>query len=343
MKAAVWHAQRDMRLEDIPEPEVGPEDVKIKVAYAGICHTDVFEYLYGPQTIFNPPLALGHEFSGVVEEVGEAVTGLAKGDPVTGLPYYPCWECIYCQQDLWNLCPSAQAHGMHIHGAFAEYVPLHYKGVYKLPEGVSLEEAATVEPTSVVYRAIKRSGLKEGESVHIVGAGPVGLLLTNVAKYKGAGKIVVSEPLESRRQKALEMGATHVLNPEVEDPITRTHEICDGVGAHVSFDCVGMAATLDTAVYSTRRNGRIGILGFGFYESPTYPLMLLAAFASEYTYFATLGYNVEMKEVVDLVGKGELHPGDVISNIIPFDQMIDFFDHFEENRRKYLKILIKIG
>jgi len=228
-------------------------------------------------------------------------------------------------------------------GAFAEYVPLHYKAVYKIADDVTLEEAATVEPTSVVYRAIKRSGLEAGESIHIVGAGPVGLLLTNVAKYKGAEKIVVSEPLEIRRQKALEMGATHVINPEVEDTLTRVYEICDGVGAHVSFDCVGTTATLDTAVYGTRRNGRIGILGFGFYESPSYPLMLLAAFASEYTYFATLGYNVEMKEVVDLVGKGELHPGNVISNIIPFDQMIDFFDNFEENRRKYLKILIKIG
>jgi threonine dehydrogenase-like Zn-dependent dehydrogenase len=111
----------------------------------------------------------------------------------------------------------------------------------------------------------------------------------------------------------------------------------------VSFDCVGSVATLDTAVYSTRRNGRVGILGFGFYESPSYPLMLLAAFASEYTYFATLGYNVEMKEVTDLVGRGELHPGAIVSKIIPFDDMIDFFDNFEANRSKYLKILIEIG
>ena len=110
MKAAVWHAQRDMRLADIPEPEVGPEDVTIKVAYAGICPTHVFEYLYGPQTIFNPPIALGHEFSGVVEEVGEAVTGLEKGDAVTGLPYYPCWECYYCEQEKWNLCLNPRFH-----------------------------------------------------------------------------------------------------------------------------------------------------------------------------------------------------------------------------------------
>ncbi|MEW6554610.1 MAG: alcohol dehydrogenase catalytic domain-containing protein [Actinomycetota bacterium] len=343
MKAAIWHAQRDMRLEDIPEPEVGPEDVKIKVAYAGICHTDVFEYLYGPQTIFNPPIALGHEFSGVVEEVGEAVTGLQKGDPVTGLPYYPCYECVYCQEDNWNLCLNPKAHGMHIHGTFAEYVPLHHRGVYKLPEGVSLEEAATIEPTSVCYRAIKRSGLQPGENVFIVGAGPVGLLMAMVAKYKGAGNIIVSEPLESRRQKALEMGATHVLNPETEDPISRVSEINGGMGADVSFDCVGLQASIDTAVYSTRKNGRIGLLGFAFYESPVYPMVLLAAFACEYNFFATMGYNVEMKEVVDLVGSGGLHPGDVISNVIPFDQIVEFFDNFEENRRKYLKILLKIG
>ncbi|MDY6793852.1 MAG: zinc-binding dehydrogenase [Actinomycetota bacterium] len=122
------------------------------------------------------------------------------------------------------------------------------------------------------------------------------LLLTNVARYKGAGRMVVSEPLESRREKALEMGATHVINPEEQDAITTVHEMCDGIGADVSFDCFNGMGTLGTAVYSTRRNGRIGILGFGFCESPSYPLMLLAAFASEYTYFATLGYDVEMKE-----------------------------------------------
>ena len=149
MKAAVWHAQRDMKLEDISEPEVGPEDVKVKVKYAGICHTDVFEYLYGPLTVFNPPIALGHEFSGHVEEVGEKVTGLEKGDRVTGLPYYPCWECHYCKQDYWNMCLNPRAHAMHIDGAFAEYVPLHYKAVYKIPESVDMKEAATVEPAAV--------------------------------------------------------------------------------------------------------------------------------------------------------------------------------------------------
>jgi (R,R)-butanediol dehydrogenase/meso-butanediol dehydrogenase/diacetyl reductase len=343
MKAAIWHAQRDMRMEDVPEPVLGPEDVKIRVKYAGVCHTDVFEYLYGPQTIFNPPLALGHEFSGVVEEMGSGVSGLAKGDRVTGLPYYPCWKCHYCLMDKWNMCLEPKAHGMHIDGTFAEFVPLDYRAVYKLPDSVSLEEAATVEPTSVVYSAVKRAGLEPGESVFIVGAGPVGLLLANVARYKGAGKVVVSEPLAMRRAKALEMGATHVINPQEEDAIGRAREICDGLGADVSFDAVGLQASIDTAVYSTRKDGRIGLLGFAFYEMPTYPLMLLAAFANEFHYFATLGYSTEMKEVVDLVGRGELHPGAIVSQTIPFDQMIDFFDHFEEKRSDYLKTLIQIG
>lgn len=341
MKAAVWHAQRDMRLEDIPEPEVGPDDVRVKVKYAGICHTDVFEYLYGPVTVFNPPLALGHEFSGFVDEVGENVTDLAKGDRVTGLPYYPCWECHYCKQDYWNMCLEAKAHAMHINGTFAEYVPIHRKAIYKLPEGVSMEEAATVEPTSVALRAMNRSGLVEGENVFIVGAGPIGLLLAMIAKYKGASKIVVSEPLEIRRTKALEMGATHVINPDEQDPIMTAREICDGLGADVSFDAVGMPATMDIACYGTRKNGRIGMLGF-FYE-PTYPLAVMAAIANEFNFFATLGYATEMRDVVGLVGAGELHPGVIVSKIIPLDDIVEFFSKFEENRSKYLKILVEIG
>jgi len=342
MKAVVWHAQRDMRMEEIPEPAVGPEDVKIRVKYAGICHTDVFEYLYGPLTVFNPPIVLGHELSGIVEEVGSRVKGLKKGDRVTGLPYYPCWNCHFCRQGNWNLCLDPKAHGMHINGAFAEFVLLDYRGVYKLPAKISLEEAAVIEPTSVALRAISRSGLKAGQSVFIVGAGPIGLLLIMVARYIGAGKIIVSEPLKIRRDKAVEMGATHVINPDKQDPIETARKMADGLGADVSFDAVGNTAAMDVATFATRKNGRVGILGF-FYE-PSYPLpVMMGAVANELTYFATLGYAGEMKQAIKLVGAGKLNPLTVVTKMIPFRKIIDFFDKFEDNRRKYLKILVEIG
>lgn len=342
MKAAIWHAQRNMQLEEIPEPAVGPQDVKVRVKYAGICHTDVFEYLYGPLTVFNPPLALGHELSGIVEEIGAEVKGIRKGDRVTGLPYYPCWHCHFCSQGLWNLCVDPKAHGMHINGAFAEFVNLHYRGVYKLADDTTLEEAATIEPLSVALRAIDRSGLKPGQSVFIIGAGPIGLLLTMVARFRGMGKIIVSEPLPMRRKKAKALGATHVIDPSKKDPIAAARDIADGLGADVSFDAVGSTATLDVATFATRKNGRVGILGF-FYE-PSYPLpVMMGAVANELTYFATLGYAGEMKKAVGLVGRGDLTPRAVISKVIPFRKIVDFFDGFEENRKKHLKILVKIG
>lgn len=342
MKAAIWHAQRDMKMEDIPDPQIGPEEVKVKIMYAGICHTDVYEYLYGPVTVFNPPLALGHEFSGVVEEVGSKVKGLKKGDRVTGLPYYPCWECYYCKQGAWNMCANPKAHGMHINGAYAEYAVFDYRTLYKIADSVTLEEACTIEPMSVATRALNRSGLKKGESVFIVGAGPIGLVLTIGAKQKGAGKIIVSEPLENRRNKALEVGATHVIDPGKDIPAFKVRELTDTLGADVSFDAVGNQATLDTANACTRKLGRVGIVGF-FYE-PTYAMNVMwNAIANEMTYFATLGYAGEMQEVVKLVNAGKLHPGVITSKIIPFDQIIDFFDKFEENRKDHLKILVKIG
>ena len=342
MKAAVWHAQRNMVLEDIPEPAVGPQDVKIRVKYTGICHTDVFEYLYGPLTVFNPPLALGHELSGIVAEVGEDVKGIRIGERVTGLPYYPCWECPFCRQGLWNLCVDPKAHGMHIHGAFAEFVNLHYRGVYRLAASTTLEEAATIEPLSVALRAISRSGLKPDQSVFIVGAGPIGLLLVMVARFRGIARIIVSEPIPIRREKAKELGATHLIDPGKEDPIARAREIADGLGADVSFDAVGSTATLDVATFATRKNGRVGILGF-FYE-PSYAMpVMMGAVANELTYFATLGYAGEMKKAVGLVGRGKLNPLTIVSKIIPFDQIVEFFQRFEENRQRYLKILVEIG
>ncbi len=342
MRAAVWHAQRNMKLEDIPEPSPGPEDAKVRIKFAGICHTDVYEYLYGPVTVFNPPLALGHEFSGIIEEVGSKVRGLKKGDRVTGLPYYPCWTCHYCKQNTWNLCLNPRAHGMHINGAFAEYALFDYRSLYKLSEHVSLEEAATIEPMSVAMRAINRSGLRKGESVFIVGGGPIGLSLTMAARVKGAGKIIVSEPLEMRRNKALEVGATHVIDPGKETPASGVGELTDHLGADISFDAVGSQVTLDTANACTRKLGRVGIVGF-FYE-PTYAMSVMwNAIAREMSYFATQGYAGEMKEVVDLVNARKLHPGTIISKVIPFSQTMEFFDTFEENRNQFLKTLIQIG
>jgi (R,R)-butanediol dehydrogenase/meso-butanediol dehydrogenase/diacetyl reductase len=178
--------------------------------------------------------------------------------------------------------------------------------------------------------------------VFVIGAGPIGLLLVMVARYRGMEKIIVSEPLPMRRKKAKELGATHVIDPTKEDPIAAAREIADGLGADVSFDAVGSSATMDVATFATRKNGRVGILGF-FYE-PSYALpVMMGAVANELTYFATLGYAGEMKKAVGLVGRGELNPGVVISKIIPFGKIVDFFDAFEENRKKYLKILVKIG
>jgi len=240
------------------------------------------------------------------------------------------------------MCTNPKAHAMHINGAYAEYSVFDYRSLYKLADSVTLEEAATIEPMSVAMRALNRSGLKNGESVFIVGAGPIGLVLTMGARLKGAGKIIVSEPLENRRQKALAVGATHIIDPARDIPAFKVRELTDNLGADLSFDAVGSQVTLDTANACTRKLGRVGIVGF-FYE-PTYAMSVMwNAIANEMSYFATLGYAGEMQEVVKLVNAGELHPGVITSKIIPFDQIIEFFDKFEENRKQYLKTLVQIG
>jgi (R,R)-butanediol dehydrogenase/meso-butanediol dehydrogenase/diacetyl reductase len=331
-----------MKLEDIPEPVPGPEDVKVRIKFAGICHTDVYEYLYGPVTIYNPPLALGFEFSGIVEEAGSRARGWKKGDRVTGLPYYPCWTCHFCQEEAWNNCLNQKAHGKHINGVYAEYALFHHRCLYRLADSVSLEEAAAIAPMSVAMRAVNRAGMRKGESVFIVGAGPIGLALTMAARIRGAGKIIVSEPLEMRRSKALEVGATHVIDPGKETSRTRVRELTGSLGADISFDAVGSQATLDTASACTRRLGRVGIVGL-FFE-PTYAMSVMDnAIAGELSYFATQGFAGEMKEVVELVNGRKLRPGTIVSKVIPFSQIVEFIDQYEEKSNQFLKTLVQIG
>jgi (R,R)-butanediol dehydrogenase / meso-butanediol dehydrogenase / diacetyl reductase len=268
MKAARFYGQKDIRIEDIAEPQVRPGAVKLKVAWCGICGTDLHEYLEGPIFIPAPghphplsheemPVTMGHEFSGTVEEVGEGVTGVAVGDNVVVEPYFVCDECAPCQAGNYNLCTKMGFIGLAGGGGgLSEKVVVDQRWIHKIGD-IPLDEAALIEPLSVAHHAVIRSGAKAGDVALIGGAGPIGLLVAAVLKALGVTTIV-SELSAARKDKALSSGvADHVLDPSSNDIREQVLELTGGIGADLGFECAGVNAVLDTLLDSVRPAGVI--------------------------------------------------------------------------------------
>ncbi len=211
MKAARWHGVKDIRVEDIPEPKPGKGEVKVKVAWTGICGSDLHEYLAGP--IFVPvdedhplshdkaPITMGHEYCGTVAELGEGVTDIAVGDRVAIEPIFACGECAACLEGKYNLCDGLGFVGLSGgHGGFATYSVVPARMVHKMPEALSMEQGALVEPAAVALHAVRLSKIKAGDKAAVFGAGPIGLLVVESLRVAGASEIHVVEPSEVRRK-----------------------------------------------------------------------------------------------------------------------------------------------
>lgn len=263
MKAARFHARKDIRIEDIPEPELRAGAVKIDVAWCGICGTDLHEFLEGP--IFCPaprhphplsheesPVTLGHEFSGTISDVGEGVTGLAKGDNVVVEPYFVDGTCDMCQAGSYHLCRQMGFIGLAGGGGgLSEKIVVDQRWVHPIGD-IPLDEAALIEPLSVAHHAVARSGVKAGDTALVGGSGPIGLLTAAVLKGMGVTTII-SELTQARKEKATSSGvADHVLDPSQENVPERVRELTGGTGADVAFECAGVNAVLDTMLDAVR-------------------------------------------------------------------------------------------
>jgi len=270
MRAAMYHGREDIRIEDRPAPALGPQDVRLDVGAAGICGSDLHEYMAGP--IFVPtdephqltgetaPVVMGHEFSGVVSELGEQVQELSVGDRVAVNPILSCGNCRYCHTGRQNLCESLGFIGLSGGGGgFAEEVVVPSQNAIRLREGMSLTDGALVEPFAVGVHAVRQSPLQLGDDVVITGAGPIGLTVVQSARAAGAERIVVSEPNDDRRQFAAESGADVTVDPLSED-LETVVEAEMGVGADIGFEVSGIETALNQLVKSTKRGGHTTVV-----------------------------------------------------------------------------------
>jgi len=340
MKAAALKGSRTMEIVDLPDADPGPGMVKLRIAYCGICGSDMHEYEseHPPRALGFMQPVMGHEFSGAIIGVGDGVTSCQVGQIAVGNPGAGCGSCRYCHAGRENLCRSGSTGGVGytIAGAYAQFVTMPERGVVVLPEGADLRQAALTEPFAVARHALIQGGYRPDELLVVVGAGPIGLLTVIAAAQMGGQRIVVSEPLAGRRDVAEQVGATHVVEPA--QLVSTVSKLSGGDGADMSVDCSGLPAGIASCVDATARGGRIVLAGVG--EQP-YSLDILRTIISEYTYIGVLGYTrVEFAEAAQMIARGEVNLSPVISEVVSIDGTPDAFARLSKGRDGLCKILV---
>jgi (R,R)-butanediol dehydrogenase/meso-butanediol dehydrogenase/diacetyl reductase len=330
MKALVYHGNRDLRLEAVPDPSPKPGEVTLRIDYCGICATDIEEYLYGPVFISgdtpNPltgkttPVITGHEITGTVVERGTGVSNVETGDRVVINGVLTCGTCWWCSNGRETQCPSMAVAGFGIDGGLAENMVWPASEVIKLPDNVSSEEAALVEPASVALHAVHRSRLQPGERVAVLGVGTVGMLIMQVAKAMGARVFAVD-----RRRMSLDMaarlGADETINPESTDAARALLDLTDGVGPDVVVDAAGGKDTPVQAVQWVRRGGRVLLVAI-YTAKPEFDFNSVVSTEAEL--IGSIAYQRrDVEEVVGLISSGAVKTSPLISDKIGLEDVID--------------------
>jgi 2-desacetyl-2-hydroxyethyl bacteriochlorophyllide A dehydrogenase len=272
MRAAVYHGQNQLAIEDVPLPEVGSREVLLSVSHCGICGSDLHFVLEGWGS---PGSIEGHEWSGRVVAVGSDVTRWAVGDEVVGGPSPRCGECVYCRDGRPSLCTGRNTPGMSVHrdGAFAEYVRAHEDGLLRVPEGVGIREAALAEPLAVALHGLTRGGVRAGQRVLVTGGGPIGTLSVAAARARGVTDLVVSEPHPRRRALAERLGAVTVDPDELVAPRSPGDIVAEPFD--VALECSGNRAAMEAALGQLKRGGTLVLVGAGMHAPKFDPNRIL--------------------------------------------------------------------
>jgi len=342
-KAAVLYKPFDLRVEEVEVREPADDEVVIRVKAVGICGSDIHFYKEGKigKFVVEKPLILGHEAAGEIVEVGKGVKERKVGDRVAIEPGIPCRKCEYCKGGRYNLCPDMKFLSCPPYdGFFVEFAVVPWDFTFILPEGISFEEGAMVEPLSVGMQAAKRSGVSAGDTVAILGAGPIGLCTLQVVKAFGASPIIITDVVPFRLELAKKMGATYVINAKEEDVVAKINELTNGRGVDVTFECAGQTATTQITPYITKPGGVITLVGVTSEE--VYPMpMLEIAHMRELDVRGVFRYANVHSLTVKLLGEGKLDAKPLITHSFSLDQAKEALDFVDKNKDKVIKGVIK--
>lgn len=337
MRAAVLTGERQIAIKEVAVPRIGKDELLVKVGCAGICGSDVHAY---KSLIFPVGTILGHEFAGTVAEIGQEVTTLKPGQRVVARPPGICGECEWCHRGELALCSKhfENTLGLKIPGGFAEYVKMKEYQAISLPENVSFEEAAQCEPLAVCFRGSHSTELRVGEPVLIYGAGPIGLLILQLIRLRGARPIFVIEKSSRRREKAIELGADCVWepSPELLDSLRKSEK----AGIRLIYDCVGIEETLGQGLEIVKPGGKIVMIGA---TAKPVTLNQLKWLQRGITIIASMGYFIDdFAAALTALQKKMINVETLVSHILPLEE-IERGIRYLENPDQALKILIKVS
>lgn len=344
MKAVVKYGRRngDVEVRDVPEPTMGPDQVLIEVKATGVCGSDVHMWREHQSWAVKLPLVLGHEFCGVIADVGANIRGFQVGDRVAcETAAQVCGSCVYCLSGNYNLCPNRLGYGALADGSMTAYVAARPQILHHIPDNVPFEHAALTEPICVAYNAlVEKTTMKPGDLVVIQGPGPIGIMALQIVRLRGAGTIVVlgTDADEKRMEVAAELGAHYTVNIQREDAGPLLKSLGDGFGADLVVDCTGVSKALKQSLELVRPNGRITKIGWGpqpldFSLDPLVGKAVTLQGSFSHTY-------PTWERVLTLLATGQVNLDPVIGGIYSLDAWEEAFHKMEvgENVKSVLKI-----
>jgi L-iditol 2-dehydrogenase len=343
MKALLLEDYNKLVLADLPVPEIGDQDLLVRVKACGVCGSDVhgFDGSTGRRI---PPLVMGHEAAGIVEQAGAHVTSFAPGDRVTFDSTVFCGQCGYCSRGDVNLCDHRRVLGVSCgdyrrHGAFAEFVAVPARISYRLPESVPFEHAALIEPLSVALHAVNRRIPPPREPVVVIGCGMIGLLILQALRASGCGPILAVDLDPRRLATAGKLGAEHTIDAH-SDVVAAVQDYTGGRGAAQSFEAVGFEATVQAAVRSVRKGGTVTLVGN---LKPLVGLPLQDVVTRELTLLGSCASKGEYSAAIGLMERGDVDVSSLISAIAPLEEGPQWFDRLHRGGEDLMKVILKPG
>ncbi len=337
MRALVYEGAWQMPLRQVADPQPGPGEVVVAVAASGVCGSDVHGFM-GTTGRRKPPIVMGHEFSGTIAAVGEGVAGHGVGDRVIVQPLLTCGVCANCRAGLPNICLNRRGIGMNVDGAYADAVRVPQQLLYPLPEGLSWEQGAMVEPLAVALRAVNLTPLALGDTVVVIGAGPIGLLTLLAARLKGAGTVIVTDLSPHRLAMARRLGADATINPREGDPLAAVRERTGGVGAHATIEAVGAGATVEQSLALVRTGGHVTWIGN---SQPRVELNMQEVVTRELTIRGTYGYAEEFDRAIETLRTGRIDVAPLIERIAPLEEGPALVHDLAEGSLDAVKVILK--
>ncbi len=341
MQAAVLHGANDLRFQEMKRPDPGPDEVLLRVHRCGICGTDS-HIVKGRFPAPNLPLIIGHEFAGEVAAVGSNVTYIKEGDNATADINIACGHCWFCRNNQKLFCPEVRQLGVHDHGGMADYMVVPAKNIYVLPKTMPWDHAAFIEPLACAIHGQKRININIGETVLILGAGPMGLAHASLSKGRGAGQVLVSEPNAQRRAKAHDMGSDKEFDPTTPEGLELIMEATSGRGADVVIEAVGSTVTYGQAFDLVRRGGRILAYGAAATDAVV-PMKPFDVYAKELTIVGSYAGTYETwPAAISLISSGRFDPSKIVDSVRPISEVREAIESLDTDK-SVVKVQVQIA